>query len=245
MAIILTPEDFVQGLMSFILVMIFTIVGFMILLKYFKYKHKAFLLMGIGWMGITCAYYPSAFNFLYFMLTGQSFSDELYFFIGNFFMPFVSIIWLAGITELIFTEKQKTLVIIYLIIGVVFEIFFLWFLFTDLSVIGNRSGIFSTEHHTFVLAYILFLVFSIIVFGLLFARDSLRSDDPEIKLKGKLLLLAFISFTVGGFIDAGIDLEPIFLVLVRILTMSSAFEFYLGFILPDWFKKLVLKRELT
>jgi hypothetical protein len=27
--------------------------------------------------------------------------------------------------------------------------------------------------------------------------------------------------------------------------MSSAFEFYLGFILPDWFKKIALKQDKT
>jgi hypothetical protein len=229
--------------MSFILVMIFTIVGFMILLRYFKYKHKAFLLMGISWMGIATVWYPSGFNFVYVLLTGQSFSDEFYFFLGNFFSPFISVIYVAGITELIYTDKQKAFIIIYAIIAVVFEIFFLYFLFTDLSVIGYRSGVFSTEHENFVLAYLIFLNFSVVILGILFARDSLKSDDPEVRLKGKLLLIAFISLITGGIIDAGIDLGPIVMVFVRIIIMSSAFEFYLGFILPDWFKKIALKQE--
>ncbi len=243
MAVTLTPEDFIQGLMSFFLVMTFTLIGLIILIKYFKYKHKAFLYMGIGWMGVAMPWYPSGFNFVYVLLTGLSFSDEFYFFLGNFFLPIIILFYMAGITELIFTNKQKSIVIIYAIISVIYEIFFLYFFFTDLSVIGYRSGVFSTEHLSFVLAYIIFLTLTVVIFGILFARDSLKADDPEIRLKGKLLLLAFISLLLGGIFDAGIELGPVGLVIIRILLMSSAFEFYLGFILPDWFKKLMLKQE--
>jgi len=243
MSIILAPEEFIQGFMSLILLVIFTISGFLILIKYFKYKHKALLLIGIALLGLACPWYPSGFNFTYVIITGQSFSDELYFFLGNFFIPFISVIYIWGITELIYQDKQKVLVIIYAIIGAAFEILFLYFLFADLSVIGYRSGVFSTEHTSFVLIYLLFLNFSVVIFGFLFARESLKSDDPEIKLKGKLLLLAFISFLIGVLFDAGIDLGPIFLVLIRILLMSSAVEFYLGFLLPDWFKRLILKNK--
>ncbi len=243
MVIILAPEEFIQGIMSLFLIVIFTISGLLILIKYFKYKHKALLLIGIALMGLACPWYPSSFNFTYVILTGQSFSDELYFFLGNFFIPFISVIYIWGITELIFRDKQKVLVIIYAIIGAAFEIFFLYFLFTDLSLIGYRSGVFSTEHTSFVLIYLLFLNFSVVILGFLFARDSLKSDDPEIRLKGKLLLLAFISFLIGVLFDAGIDLGPVFLVLIRILLISSAVEFYLGFLLPDWFKRLILKSK--
>jgi hypothetical protein len=89
------------------------------------------------------------------------------------------------------------------------------------------------------------MVLIFFILGILFARDSLKADDPEVKLKGKLILLAYLSFFIGGLFDAGIELGPIVLVLVRILLMSSAFEFYLGFILPDWFKKIALKQDKT
>jgi hypothetical protein len=90
----------------------------------------------------------------------------------------------------------------------------------------------------------------LLVTGTLFARRSLRSDNEEVKLKGKLLLAAFLSFSIGAILDSMIGgilgdndpLLPIMVVIVRIILISSAIEFYGGFILPKWLKDLFLKQ---
>ncbi|MFX0073637.1 MAG: hypothetical protein ACFFAO_21375, partial [Candidatus Hermodarchaeota archaeon] len=59
--------------------------------------------------------------------------------------------------------------------------------------------------------------------------------------KGKLLLIAVISFCIGGFLDASMPTTALTLILFRLLLISSAIEFYWGFILPSWMKNRLLK----
>ncbi|MHA1489264.1 MAG: hypothetical protein ACTSRI_06380 [Promethearchaeota archaeon] len=82
----------------------------------------------------------------------------------------------------------------------------------------------------------------ILITGLLFGRETFKSDDPEIKLKGKMLILAFPSFAIGAILDATIPFTAITLIIVRLILISSSIEFYGGFILPKWMKKLLLKQ---
>ena len=81
-----------------------------------------------------------------------------------------------------------------------------------------------------------------------FSLESLKSDNPEIKLKGKLIFLAVISLTIGAALD-GLkpflfgDAITIILVINRIIMLSSTLEFYFGFNPPNWFKKLIIKEN--
>ena len=76
--------------------------------------------------------------------------------------------------------------------------------------------------------------------GVLIAINSIKSDTPEIKLRGKFLLAAFISWSFGAIADATIPLTVITLPIIRIILITSAIEFYIGFVLPDWIKKRLL-----
>jgi hypothetical protein len=77
--------------------------------------------------------------------------------------------------------------------------------------------------------------------GIPFSRVSLRSEDPEIKMKGKFLLIAFISFSVGTVLDFAIP-SPITYLIARLILLSSSLEFYIGLVLPRWAKR-VLKMD--
>ena len=77
--------------------------------------------------------------------------------------------------------------------------------------------------------------------GILIARESLKSDDKEIKLKGRFLLAAFISWTIGAIMDAALQPNIITLTIARLILISSALEFYTGFLLPEKVKKIFLK----
>ena len=87
----------------------------------------------------------------------------------------------------------------------------------------------------------LFIILSTLVLGILIALNSIKAEEPEIKLRGKFLLIAFISWTVGAIFDASVPLTFVTLPIVRILLISSAIEFYIGFVLPDWIKTRFLK----
>ena len=76
--------------------------------------------------------------------------------------------------------------------------------------------------------------------GILIAINSIKSDTPEIKLRGKFLMAAFISWTFGAIADATLPLNFVTLPIIRIILITSAIEFYIGFVLPDWVKKRLL-----
>ena len=78
----------------------------------------------------------------------------------------------------------------------------------------------------------IFAVFTTLVTGILFSKESMKVKDPLIKLKGKFLLVAFISFTIGALLDALLAFTPLNLVIVRLILISSAIEYYFGFFVP-------------
>ena len=57
------------------------------------------------------------------------------------------------------------------------------------------------------------------------------------------MLFAFISFAVGAALDTIFTGDIVILLITRMILISSAIEFYGGFILPDWMKKLFLRQE--
>ena len=141
-------------------------------------------------------------------------------------------------------KNAKKIVIIAVIQGILYEIIFLYFIFTDISVIATKEGLFNDELTTSFLIYILFVLVIAIITGFSFGFKSFKSENPEIKLKGKFILVAWFSFFVGALLDAGLFAFTAFLlILVRLILMSSAIEFYFGFFLPRWIKDLFIKGE--
>jgi hypothetical protein len=80
------------------------------------------------------------------------------------------------------------------------------------------------------------------IIGFVFVKESLKSDKPEIRLKGKLLFLAFLSFIIGTTTEI-INLPLIIIVIGRVILIFSAFAYYCGFMLPRWIKELLLKES--
>ena len=73
------------------------------------------------------------------------------------------------------------------------------------------------------------------------AKDTLKSEDKELKLKGVFLIIAFILFGTGAFFDAMMPLNFITLTIARLFLMSSSIFFYFGYILPNFIKRLFIR----
>ena len=91
--------------------------------------------------------------------------------------------------------------------------------------------------------YLFFFILVGIITGILFASKSMKSHSQEVRIKGKFLLAAFISFAFAAVIEALFHLEPITVVITRTILISSAIEFYCGFILPKWMRQHFLVEE--
>ncbi len=238
----LNASEFINGLLSLIFISISLLVGIRITQKYWKNKERIYILVGFSWMGMATPWFPSSFSFLAILITGKGLILELKLFIAVFFIPFTIILWLTAFTDLLYKKKQKTILIIFGIFGAVFDVFFLYFLFTTPSFIGNDVGPIDVNYGLFVNFYLITLLVIIIITGTLFARASLKLDIAEMNVRGKLLLIAFYSFVIGSILDLLSPLSVIFLILARLILISSAIEFYFGFVLPEWIKKRFIKK---
>ena len=105
-----------------------------------------------------------------------------------------------------------------------------------------RTSLVDGEYISFALYYFLIVLGTFLITGIIFAIRSLGAEDPAIRLKGKLLIGAFITFSIGIALDGLTPLNLITITIYRILVILGAFFFYSGFFLPSWLEKLILKK---
>ena len=241
----LTPLDILNGIFGLSFVIISIILGLIIALKYFKNKDKNFILIGFTWVFITSGWYGTSFSFLSaLILGGEGLSFEAIMLLNFIPLPVGLLLWLTAFTNFMYKEKQKLVLIIISVITVIFYVLFFYYLFTDPILVGEKISPVDTKGNNWVL--LLYLVIFILIFlitGVKFSLKTIKIDNPETKLKGKLLLIAFISFSIGSVLDSMVPSTALTLIIFRLILISSAIEFYGGFILPKWIKKFFLKQS--
>ena len=125
----------ISAVLALVFVSISTIVGILLILKYFKSKDKTLLYVGLTWIIIVEAWMPSAVNLIYMLMVPDGLSYQVRALIGNLFLPFGLILWTLVFTELVFTKYKKLLLIIFTIFSIVFEIILFYAIITDISLI--------------------------------------------------------------------------------------------------------------
>jgi len=249
--------DILQGSLSLIFVLISFIIGVSIISKYGKFKSRLYVLVGLTWLMLSTLWLPEAVSFLMSLIIQQTLAIEWYFILGNVFVPVAVFTWIYAYTDMISKDKQKFFLILILIFGIVFEGLFFYYFFLDINLIGVISPLrpFSADLGYFLT--ILLLISFLILFrtGLKFARKSIKSENKEVRLKGKLLQFAFTAFTIAAllekiarsimigtvFTDPTILFLSVILVIVRVLLISSAIAFYGGFLLPRWMSQIFIQ----
>ena len=240
---VLSPIDFLNGLFSLIFVSVTIIIGLKIAHRYFKIKNRVFLLVGLGWAGICSPWWPSSISFIFVLITGKGLETFVYLFIGNVIFHLSITLYIIGVTDMVYKDKQKMIVGIYIVYGIIYNIYFYWALFTDPAIIGELKGYFDVTFVRIVSIYLFSAIIIVFTFTLLLARQSFKSDQPDIKLTGKLLLIAILFFATGSVLDALIVLTEITLIITRIILITGSILFYLGFLMPDFLKKRVVKES--
>ena len=235
--------DTVNGVCSLIFVSISLLVGFIILSRYFKYKERIYLMVGATWILISCPWWSSSLSFLVALSNDVGITPEAYFIIGNILVPFAIVLWLLAFTEFLYTEKRKLILLVFALYGFIFEILFFSFLFVDPNLIGELNPPVDVRYNSFIMIFLISFLLIVVVTGFLFANLSLKSKDPEVKLKGKLLIIAYIAFAVGALLDTAITLNEVTIIITRLILILSAICWYGGFLLPKFLKKLLMKKK--
>ena len=249
--------DILQGSLSLIFVLISFVIGVTIISKYGKNKNRLYVLVGLTWLALSTLWLPEASSFLMSLFIQQTLAIEWYFILGNVFVPIALICWVTAYTDMVNKEKQKIPIALTLIFCVVFEVLFFYHFFLDINLIGEISLLrpFSADLGDFLAILLLISFLILFVTGFKFARKSIKSENKEVRLKGKLLLFAFTSFTIAAVIektarsiligtifpDPTVLFFSVMLVVMRLLLISSAIAFYGGFLLPGWIKKIFTK----
>lgn len=235
--------DTLNGVFSLIFVVISLLVGFIILSRYFKYKERIYFLVGATWLLIGCPWWSSSLSFLVALSNGVGITREVYFLIGNILVPLAVALWLLAFTEFLYTKKRKLILLIFALFGLIFEVLLFLFLFINPDLIGIFKPPVDVSYSPFIMIFLLLFLLIVVVTGFLFANLSLKSKDPEVKLKGKLLIVAYIAFSVGALLDSAISLNKVLIIITRLVLILSSVCWYGGFLLPKWMKKYLLKRK--
>jgi len=240
---VLNLLEILHGTLTIVFVIISILIGLRIISRYFKLKKSQFLLFGIFWIGMTTPWWPNIITFIMVLVTGGTIDIAFYVVLGIAFLPITITLGLIAFLKVL-PLKRKNKKIFFTIdvsANLAYEVYFFISLYIDLSLIAKYEEIFILE---WSIPSQIYFIFSLIVFllvGIPFSRVSLHSEDPEIHMKGKFLLIAFISFATGTVLDFAIP-SPITYLIARLILLSSSLEFYIGLILPKWAKK-ILKME--
>ncbi|MBD3254768.1 MAG: hypothetical protein GF383_06725 [Candidatus Lokiarchaeota archaeon] len=199
-----------------------------------------FLLLGITALGWVISFFtiltigiPLADSVIY--LTFSPFFFSLMFFLFGF----VSLISMEK--RLILFTKLSAIAIS----SIMFLIYItVWFISPEMLA-TTEEGIFTTWS---LLVSSLILISSIIMLftASVFVYQCFKTDNAEIRLKGKLLLIGIITTAISGIAVIGVSLTTGLLNLVILTIFVHGFRMiggvflYVGFTLPLWIRKIAL-----
>lgn len=242
---ILGPNEFIGGLLSLLYVIVSPLMGILVMSRYFKYKEKAFIFIGLSIGAIACPWWPSAVSFLSHVLFNQLISVQLYFFLGNAFAPIFTYIWLIGMNILLFDGKNKKFLAVYAIIFSMMEIIFLLLLFLAPTLIGDLDPFhLNVDYHGFMMIFLIMIVITIVSTGLTVAIRTMKSQNPLIKLKGRVLFFSFVIWAVAATFDSSIPMPIVGVIIVRTMLIFHTIGFYIGWIMPQFAQKFFTKINL-
>lgn len=229
----LTQLELFQGIMGLISLGISIFVGLTIVSKYFKIKRVELLTVGLMMVFITSAWWGSSLAFILVLLIGYEISDITYIFISYGLVTLSSIFWVYSFGYLVYPKSKWKIFSIWLAISVLYTIFFMYYLFSDPSILAVRVTRFDSETKYFVSGYVLLSLLMSLITQFIFLKRSLQSDDAKIRWKGKFIFIAYIVFLIGAILDSVISLNPIALLITRTLLAFSSILGYIGWIMPD------------
>jgi hypothetical protein len=240
----LSNLDILNGTLGLLVVIVSFILGLIVLLKYFKNKNKNFILLGINLIFLASGWYGTSSSFIVALITNsEGLSLELILLLNFIPLPIGLLCWTGFYTNILMKERQKLFLIIMIAITVFFYSIFLSVIFTDVSQAAIKLSPVDTTagDNKFLSIYIIIFIIVLLFTGIHFSLRTMKYDDIEMKTKGKFLLFAFPAFAIGGFLDSTLPSDEVTLIIFRVLLISSIIGFYIGYLLPNWIKKRLIK----
>ena len=239
---ILNEWEVVYGASTLVVVIISWIIGIKIILKYFEHRQNVLITVGLTWIFLTSIWWKGAIIFIS-IIFEIDIDPFIFLAMGNIIMPIALLFWIYSFTTLAYQKYHSKMLSIYSVIVAIYLIVFIIFLSIDPSLIGEYTGTFSTRTSLFVIVFQVFALLTFLITGIFFAQSSMNSENEEIKWKGKFLLLAFITFTTASILEVARvdDINITTLIITKLIFITSAIFYYLGFFLPEGLKSRLIK----
>ena len=233
----LYPHDIINGIFGIIALLISFFVSMRMISKGVEYRKRVFVLVGIAGFIVSVPWWGSIISFVLEISSGIVLTIEIQNLIYFPLIPIGMFAWLVAFTDLVFKKRQKTIIALFIIYGIIYEIvFFMVYTFDpslEVTFYGMKSRVIPTA---FMVSFLIIIWISVA----LFTRESLKADDPEIQMKGKLLVVAILLYSVAALLETIVLIFPIptiFQIIGRTFLIVSAAIFFWGFFLPEWIKK--------
>ncbi len=233
----------VSGSTDCIFILISISIGVKIILKYFNHKEISLITVGLAWITFSMSFMAGAVNFISYAYFNVILDRRIFLILALGFTPFALIFWLFSVFTFVYSTYRKKIIIVYSIFFTIFEFILFYLIFNNPEEIGVFYEKLYFRPYPIFTAYYVFLLLNMLVSGILLIRESLKSEKKKIQWQGRFLIIAFLSLICSIVIE-GIVILPIpWLIIVRIFFVSSAFEYYLAFFLPEKLANILIKKE--
>ena len=193
----LSPLDILNGILGISVVTISIALGFSLLFKYFKNRNKAFILTGLTLIFITSGWYGTSLSFIIAVIFNNDGLPLEAIMLLNFIpLPISLISWVIFFNDIILLKyRGKWVIGSTIAFTVFFYVVFLVMLSIDVSFVSEKISPVDTKgNNWFLNSFIFVYVAILIITGVRFSWETMNFDDPEMKMKGKILMVAFPSF---------------------------------------------------
>ncbi|MFX1392454.1 MAG: hypothetical protein ACFFAH_02665 [Promethearchaeota archaeon] len=239
----LSQVEIFSGFSSIVGIMFSMVLGFLMISKYFKYRDRNLLLMGLVMILISQPWWPYAITLMLFFVGGEPLPLQMYIIIGLNANVIVVLLGTYVMTNLIWKDKVKLVMVLTAIYGVIYQTVLFYAMFVEPERFATLEGALDVRYLSLLVLFLFVNIMLALIFAIFFFRESHKSPEPEIRLKGVFYLISLFSYVIGSILDAILPLNLLFLVIVRILLTFSAFMTYLAFAMPNWAKKLFLRKD--
>ena len=232
----LTQFEIMNGIAMILIVILYWYITLKLLLKYNSQKDKNLLYLSLVFIFQSLTWLAPSTLFLSILLTGSLISFELYLLIGHAF-PLAVIFWLIVVTELMFKDKQKLILTIVGIYYAALVVIFFYLFFTDITLLGELRGFLGFQQGPFLIIRNVSSLLITIVSVILFYRESHKSDNAHIRLRGTLFLAAVIFVVLGAVLHIITGLA----VLALLFFLLASISYYTALLTPEWMKRRLIK----
>ena len=229
--------EFASAIISLILIIVYIIIGLTIISNYFKGKQSVFLYMGLGWIFLSFIWLSFVINVFIILIDPNSpgLSIQLIVIISGFPIGISIPLMVIGFTLVSFEKRSKQIRGITIAIALIYEILEVFFLFFNTDMLAKRTAPLIVKNSIINATFIIIFLLLFVVVGLIFAYNSMKSEDRLVKIKGRLIFIAIIIFTIGAFLDS-VRMGLVLDLLDGVLLIFSVIIFYFGFIMPERLK---------